>query len=220
MGELLYVEVSFKLVTEGESLASSLVSFFYNIIRLDAPFRLIIKKYVTVLPNPVYIPAEIAHPEGIFFDNLVSRPERLKAFFIACHGRQNPLMCKHCIRSYTKSVTSNNEHVLYPFHACLSISGFQDGSCANCVWNADSACEWRFLSNYQPKAVRGGPLDLSLAGHLANSTSSRSNSYFTGVLNRQSCPRITNKWPTKDAAELKAIKKRCRELEDTEFRPC
>ena len=126
MGEPLYVELGFKPLarSEDKSPAHSLVSFFDNIMRLDAPFRSIIQKYATVAPNPVYIPAEIAHPDGTFFENLISRTERLKAFFIACHGRQNPLIYRHCIRSYIKSVTSNNEHILYPFYACLSIPGF------------------------------------------------------------------------------------------------
>ncbi|KAL7939970.1 hypothetical protein V8C42DRAFT_349860 [Trichoderma barbatum] len=73
--------------------------------------------------NPVYIPAEIAHPRGWFFSAVQSRPQRAKALLVAFCGRANPRLCSHCIRSYSSTVTSAREHVLFPFHDCISTSG-------------------------------------------------------------------------------------------------
>ncbi|KAL7940508.1 hypothetical protein V8C42DRAFT_349442 [Trichoderma barbatum] len=92
--------------------------------------------------NAVYIPAEIAHPRGWFFSAVQSRPERAKALLVAFYGQVNPRLCSHCIRSYSSTVTSAREHVLFPFHDCISTSGYWHGDCANCLWSGRSDCSW------------------------------------------------------------------------------
>ena len=54
-------------------------------------------------------------------------------------GEEAPLMCLECIRSYKSNVTSQNEHVTFPFAGCRILPGFNTHY-ANCLYS-DSACE-------------------------------------------------------------------------------
>ncbi|KAL6891918.1 hypothetical protein GGI43DRAFT_414540 [Trichoderma evansii] len=114
--------------------------------------------------NAVYIPAELAHPQGWFFHSLFLRPERVKALFVAFYGRANPRLCSHCIRSITSTVNCAREHVLFPFHDCISLPGRWGGDCANCLWSAHSDCSWRFYPGYQLCAEDRGCTDVCFHG--------------------------------------------------------
>ncbi|PHH80917.1 hypothetical protein CDD80_5837 [Ophiocordyceps camponoti-rufipedis] len=102
----------------------------------------------------VCVPAELAHPQGYFFHHLIERhPEHIRAFAVAICGYRNPMKCQSCIATWCSTITHAREHVLFPFHECVSLQGVDGGSCANCIWNGSTAetCEWRFLSGYQPR---------------------------------------------------------------------
>lgn len=113
----------------------------------------------------VLIPAELAHPSGWFFYKL-SRPECIKALFISFCGQRNPRMCTSCIQTYSCTLTSVKEHVLFPFHECISLPNATDGSCSNCVWNGSQAvdCEWRAFPGYRLKAKDKGVMTSPFAG--------------------------------------------------------
>jgi hypothetical protein len=96
----------------------------------------------------VFIPAEHAHPHGYFFHVLAERPSRLRALFVAFYGKRNPRARAHCINSYTRTVTSAREHVLFPFHECISLSWYASSCCANCIWHEDATCSWSQWRDY------------------------------------------------------------------------
>lgn len=130
----LYVEVCFKdnrkikdFLTRVHTPDGVMAAFLSSLSQKPSPAR-------------VLIPAELGHPKGAFFAALFLRPFRVKALTIALFGKVNAIMCLHCIDSFKATVTANREHVMFPFFECRSKSGFMSGSCANCVWNAHSAC--------------------------------------------------------------------------------
>ncbi|SCV59859.1 uncharacterized protein FFFS_14428 [Fusarium fujikuroi] len=151
--------------------------------------------------QPMYIPAEFAHYQGWFFFELVKSKPRLKALLISSFGIRNPKMCRNCIDSYLSTTSWNDEHILWPFHCCISIKGFQSGQCSNCVWNVKADCDWRHLSVYQADEPRSGLLEAPLLGKdgVAQAGSSQqtegSRQMSVGQLNPQSSPRITDQWP-------------------------
>lgn len=150
-------------------------------------------KYISDRPlQSVYIPADLGHPHGYFVKELLRRPEHKKALIVAFFGYQNPLLCRCCIRSSTSNYSMTKEYYMWPFHACRSIPGFMDGKCANCIWNANSQCEWSFLGGYLASEPGfGTSLDL-LSGMKCPIDP---DDQAVSVLNHASCPRISNEFP-------------------------
>lgn len=144
----------------------------------------------------VYIPADVGHPRGWFIKMLAERPERKKAFFVAFYGIRNPLCCRHCVRSFTKNVSSSGEHILFPFHACVSLPGFMDGKCANCIWSSDSTCTWKYLPGYRLTLEDGGRVDRALWGK--DFDDGDEGTYSVDTLNIISAPRISSWLPYVD----------------------
>ncbi|RTE69500.1 hypothetical protein BHE90_016116 [Fusarium euwallaceae] len=143
--------------------------------------------------QPIYIPADFAHPRGWFFKQLITRPEHRKALGIALLGHRNPILCRHCCQSYFTNTSWNKEHILYPFSNCVSIRGFMGGKCANCVWH-QKPCEWEFMTGYQPKSAIEGPLDWPLLGK--DTPANAPPEAGIDQLNPESCPRISCVYPS------------------------
>lgn len=140
-GYPLYVELTFK----DKDSASIAKRFFETFIRPDGALFNALLGVKGKKPMSMYIPADFAHPKGHFFHQLLScRPERVKALLIAAYGLRNPILCSFCIRSFLSTVSWNRQHIIYPFHTCISFRSFQDGKCANCVWHMKQ-CEWSSL---------------------------------------------------------------------------
>jgi hypothetical protein len=114
--------------------------------------------------NQVFIPAEIAHARGWFFEQLFTRPQYMKALFVAFMGRRNTRLCAHCITTYTKTITAAREHVMFPFSECVSLPGAQQNDCANCIWVAASDCDYRRLPGYSSQAKDKGCINHPFAG--------------------------------------------------------
>lgn len=191
----MYVELAFK-ETPAKSLKETALTFFNGIKMDDSVFRDGIKRLEDGGIRSVYIAAEFAHPLGYFFHQLPRRPERLKALLIAFIGRTNPVCCRSCVKSYKGTVTSNKEHILIPFATCCSEAGFMSGKCSNCAWNAYSHCEWELLPQYQARGSRNTPLDFPLLGAGTATTTPQPVSQFPDLLNRLTCPRVTQSWPS------------------------
>ncbi|KAH7147255.1 hypothetical protein DER46DRAFT_629412 [Fusarium sp. MPI-SDFR-AT-0072] len=183
----------------------SALSFWVKILSLsgstDAALSDQLDKCLRRQLQPIYIPAEFAHYQGWFFHELVGSMPRLKALLISSFGIRNPKMCRNCIISYLLTTSWNDEHILWPFHCCISIKGFQSGQCSNCVWNTKSNCDWRSLSVYQADKPRSGLLEAPLLGkdNLPQSGSAlpadKPREVSEDQLNPRLCPRITSQWP-------------------------
>jgi hypothetical protein len=167
--------------------------------------------------NQVWIPADLSHPHGWFFRQLgdATHPHRLKGLLINLMGSQNAIMCKPCIRSYTTSKTWNNEHFMYPFHACKSLPGLTDGQCGCCVWRGDGKCEWADLPGYIPIHPQEGTLGYSLQG---KKTAGRLDpkGWSVDQMNVESAPPLTFDWPVlhQDGESAKEFNARVKEAED------
>lgn len=96
------------------------------------------------LPKPVYIPAELSHPRGLWLANpsgensFLSRPSRLKAWFVQAYGEDAPAACSGCNNSWRANITAMGEHSLYPYHICR-ILPILSNHCANCFFS-DRPC--------------------------------------------------------------------------------
>ncbi|RCI12912.1 hypothetical protein L249_0765 [Ophiocordyceps polyrhachis-furcata BCC 54312] len=116
------------------------------------------------VPRVTCIPAELAHPQGYFFKQLIEvhRPEYYRAIIVAVFGQRNPRMCGHCIRSWSTTTTCHREHVLSPFHECVSMPGMANFTCANCIWNGTRAatCDWREVPGYADGKEDGEALQM------------------------------------------------------------
>jgi hypothetical protein len=160
--------------------------------------------------NRVYIPAELAHPRGWFFQALFVRPERVKALFVAFYGQVNPRLYSHCIRSFTSTVNCVREHVLFPFHNCISLPGRWSGDCANCLWSAHADCSWRFYPGYQLQAGDNGCIDVPFQGR--NWTPSSQGQQAANYLDSRVAPRLSRIYhevvhqPREERAEITRLR--------------
>lgn len=194
-GYPLYVELAFA----SADTAFVAKRFFETFIRPDGTLVNALLHVGGKKPKSMYIPADFAHPKGHFFHQLLScRPERVKALLIAAYGLRNPILCSCCIRSFLSTASWNKEHILYPFHTCISLGSFQDGKCANCVWHMKQ-CEWSSLGGYKATGPREGPLDWPLLGK--DSLEEQSDSWGVDQMNQITCPRVTCQFPSGSAKE-------------------
>ncbi|KAH6985154.1 hypothetical protein EDB80DRAFT_898825 [Ilyonectria destructans] len=178
LGCPMYVELAFK-ETPAKSLKETALAFFNGIKMDDSVFRDGIKRLEDGGIRSVYIAAEFAHPLGYFFHQLPRRPERLKALLIAFIGRTNPVCCRSCVKSYKGTVTSNKEHILIPFATCCSEAGFM---------SVAAAVSGQRLTKHS--------LDFPLLGAGTATTAPQPVSQFPDLLNRLTCPRVTQSWPS------------------------
>lgn len=144
----------------------------------------------------IYTPADLAHPYGWFFHQLADpgKPMRKKAFLISLMGTRNAIMCRRCIRSYTTQKSWNNEHVLWPFHACISLNDAMGCSCSNCVWLGYSDCDWSNLAGYVAQSPNEGTLAYSLKGKMTGNKVDPLG-WSEDQLNHDTAPYITGSWP-------------------------
>lgn len=101
----------------------------------------------------VYIPAEMPHPRGSFYEALAARTEKSRALFAQFYGFRNPIMCGHCIQTWQGTITAERELVMFPSWGYVSLPGFVNGQCANCIWRDDEgkkACQYAKYSYMTP----------------------------------------------------------------------
>ncbi|KAM0080394.1 hypothetical protein ACKRZS_007454, partial [Fusarium odoratissimum] len=195
-GYPLLVEIHFKS-DEDQTSINHAISFFRGLgIRdavLDTAIEFLSKRQRL---NNIYINAELADPNGHFWDQLgdTNRPVHAKALILQLVGLRNPFMCKGCIRSYTTQKNWNDEHLMYPFHCCASLKGVMDGRCANCIWHGYTDCVWQYLQGYMPSNPLEGQLAWSLRGK-DNINTPDPAAFIIDSINEQSAPRITSLWP-------------------------
>lgn len=92
--------------------------------------------------QPVYVEAVNGLPLYQHFARIGSRPGRAFGFFVQAYGRRNLNPCECCERRYLQSYrpcdpddsTSSPIHLLWPFFECISLAGFQNGRCGNCLY--------------------------------------------------------------------------------------
>ncbi|KAL7939979.1 hypothetical protein V8C42DRAFT_338954 [Trichoderma barbatum] len=74
-----------------------------------------------LLTFPVNAPAELGHPRGWLFTNMLSPGGSSSQgtctcmSFSAFNGVLNPRLCFHCIQLYTSTANSARDYVLFPF---------------------------------------------------------------------------------------------------------
>lgn len=191
-GNPLYVELAFP-DDNGNDPKQHATRFFSSIGRIDDQTKTILNLITKTALQPVYIPADFAHPRGHFFDQLIERRERWLALGVAFLGIRNPVLCSHCVKSYVANVSWNKEHIIFPFSACISIKGFKGGRCANCIWQRDGECEWEKVPGYLPTSTVEGPQSWPLQGK--ESLVQYPASYGIDQLNHESCPRVSHQYP-------------------------
>jgi hypothetical protein len=144
----------------------------------------------------IYTPADLAHPFGWFFHQLAkpTKPMYKKALLISLMGTRNAIMCRSCIRSYTTNKSWNDEHVLWPFHACISLKDAMGCSCSNCVWRGVADCDWSYLPGYVAKSPNEGTLNYSLKGMMTGNKLDPFG-WSEDQLNPNTTPYIASTWP-------------------------
>lgn len=144
-------------------------------------------------PRPVYTPADSSLPCGWFLMCLATRPEHERALFAAFYGKRNPRTRQNCARSFETNVSVDGEHILYPFHACVSLNGLGGGKCSNRIWHARSDCVWGGLENYRSDRKEHGSIDRPLKGQ--DMPDDKREVVIIDYLNPLSAPRITRDLP-------------------------
>lgn len=183
-------------------------AYFWNNAHsnLTSTFRYWAKEACRIgIARPVYVPAEFAHPKGLFIRSIVERTERLQGLLVARYGQRNPILCSHCISSYTTTRTSAHEHILSPFHECISWTSAPDAACANCLWKGlASSCEWREFPAYRFGSQDIQSSQFALLGRNGSTTTGT----FTADIelpNPRDCPRLTRAWPFDEAQAGKEV---------------
>lgn len=193
LGRPLYVELDVQFPASG-SREAFLVWFLKQLPFRDSTITAGIGLLATRTLQQVFIPADWAHPGGYFLTNLPSYPYLVKALIVAFVGVINPVMCRCCIRSYLSTTTRFDEHILTPFHACISAPGYLNGVCANCLWHNRTDCDWKCLHGYMASGRQEGPRKFPLGGRAT--IPNMSTSYASDVFNPRSCPRIIGEYPS------------------------
>lgn len=155
-------------------------------------------------PNQVFIPAELAHPNGVFLGQMIARPERFKSLFIAFFGQRNPRHCSNCSKTFRCTTTAIGEHVMFPTHECRSIPGFHSGICANCLYSNRLDCEWLSFPGYQMSRKDRGSIDLPFLGKDSSSASCKDFLASDEFLDHRNAPRLTCLWPGSGSTESSA----------------
>lgn len=111
---------------------------------------------------------------------------------------------------------------MFPFLDCISIPGFKDNACANCVWSAHGAtCEWAAFPGYQLKRTDKGSIDHPFMGCLSDSTEVIAGPCLAPTLDGSNAPRLTHYWPpqsNRDIGRLRsAYEEHCVQKEEDEF---
>lgn len=201
LGRPLYVELDVQFPSSS-SRSALLIWFLRQLPFRDSTITSGIGLLATHVLQSVFIPADWAHPGGYFFTNLPSQLYLLKALIIAFVGVINPVMCRCCIRSYFSTTTRFDEHILTPFHACISVPSFMNGQCANCVWHNRPDCDWKFLHGYLASGRQEGPRKFPLGGRAT--IPNTSTSFASDAFNSRSCPRIISEYPSESGGSSDA----------------
>lgn len=87
---------------------------------LDERYSRLVAAGLPVGMNRECIPAEIACPDGYLIKRSSLHRYR-RGLFVAFYGQRNPFLCNHYKVLWETTLTSFREHVLFPFHNCVSL---------------------------------------------------------------------------------------------------
>ncbi|KAH7310598.1 hypothetical protein B0I35DRAFT_412090 [Stachybotrys elegans] len=150
----------------------------------------------------VYVPAEMSHPLGAFFQLMTKRKERMSVFMVALFGQRNPRTCSHCATTYLRTITGAREHVLYPFNECITLPGHFHDACANCIWAASGAtCEYCRFPGYLTDASTRFHEDIPFYGREAGAVWGdlrKTHPPPAEMLDNKSAPRLVRVEPSDD----------------------
>ena len=118
----------------------------------------------------VFLPAELALPDGLFLEDLLfqhTRPVAFLSLMVHIGGMENPIMCSCCCSRFNSTVSETREHVMTPFLGYVSFGSYQSGACSNCIYHGTQKdCSWVQFPGYRFQSPREatGPALLPLLG--------------------------------------------------------
>lgn len=99
-------------------------------------------RYRNAVPNVVYVEKTNGYPLGRYMDAICGpRGTRAKGLAVQAYGHRNLNPCECCERRYLTSYVSFEDgenpqvHVMWPFFECISLKGFSNGVCGNCIYH-------------------------------------------------------------------------------------
>lgn len=113
------------------------------------------------LANPVFVEKTNGGAFGAYAAALVSERRRLPGLFVQTYGYRNAVPCEACERNYRRyvnpgftsgSTDQNPFRVMVPFFDCVSLPGFSQGVCGNCLYYVGGAA-----CSYHKHPPKGAP---------------------------------------------------------------
>jgi hypothetical protein len=110
-----------------------------------------------VATRSVYAYAGRGGPLGEIMAQVSLDQRKRKSLLVASRGIINPSPCEECRRKYKSFSTDqgNPTAVMYPFFDCISLPGYFNDDCANCIWNTTTTCNYRSFV-FTRAAIRAG----------------------------------------------------------------
>lgn len=150
----LYLEWNFS------DLGTSKVSFsqFFTELGVDSSVRLFLQSHSGFRDRlrSVYAEATGGKPYGKYIAQLGSETRRLQGLFVQMFGHRNAMPCNHCEERYLHTFVTLSEdprkapkdtivpargnskstvvHVMVPWFECVSLPGFHNNACGNCLF--------------------------------------------------------------------------------------
>jgi hypothetical protein len=95
--------------------------------------------------RPIYMSAVDGGPLGWFMAQIIHDQSKARALLVAAYGNRNTVPCAHCEQHFLgcfQSLPGQDGHIhdggmkvhtIWPFFDCVSLPGYADGACANCI---------------------------------------------------------------------------------------
>lgn len=143
-------------------------------------------------------------PWGGIMGRLAHDRRSLKGLFVQLHGSRNQNPCSCCENRYLRTQVDKDSdlelkdelvHVMDPFFECISLPGYQNGACGNCLYHIEAVkCTFRY--NMHPE-VQGMKATRRSSGSLPDRR-----------LSPNTCPRIRLRDPQHETAERQWLQER------------
>lgn len=101
-------------------------------------------QHPTAVPNRILVELSTGAPSGYYFHQLTGRGHRVRGLFVQAFGHRNVVPCNDCHKMYQRSKSLiDGTKVMRPFFECISIRGFKNDECGNCLFRMGQRCSYR-----------------------------------------------------------------------------
>jgi len=138
---------------------------FFSSLSVDDSVRFYIQSHPQLRKHlrPIYAEATGGKPFGKYIATLGKESRRLQGLFVQMFGHRNFVPCSHCENRYLHTFVrlhdsppksgfpvplrgkskSDRVHVMVPWFECVSLPGFHNGVCGNCLYHVEgSSCSY------------------------------------------------------------------------------